>query len=927
MPLDSPVRLESRAPSEQEVTNRLAAEIAGLRPAADLLSSKLTPAGASSALPELSITQKSKSYLNIGVDTITSKFIPDTQIREEFNHYGCEFIKTASLFAGGKIGIVGTFIAYGADQAKQGTPWKEQLTDFTLGGAKGETLKGMFAVVGAHTTFAPTKGALMGLTARSAEVLFTRDTINNPDKAIARLQTEAFQRDVMIMDAGLFMAGEAVFTGANAFSRGEIAGNRLTSSMVMGGSFGFVNGSFGEATRQVQAKENFDPAKVLLRGGIEAGVSALGAGAGVKISDPALHARMGRRVGDVLEVVGLNPSRTSREFIVTGGTPELHKFTNDELAHAVANVREIKRYLGFERIGPEKQVLVQHSEEPGGKVRPLPTLTDFIATCNPEKLGAPVRASHLFPEGRGPVYMELGRESRMRLSIGDQPKPWQYASSGSRTRLGGPEITVNVMAPLLIGNPNDVHDPSKLHEWESFQNQLAEAKRLGIDGVSTDVWWGIVEPKPGEFRWGYYDHLSSKIIGKDLKWVPILSFHQCGGNVGDTVNIPVAPWVWSYVQNKMGSSNPDAGKYVSEQGNVNHEFVSAWATDHALPLYARFMTAFKTQYTGKAHAIPEVNISLGPAGEARYPSYNSHDQNTGWPYRGALQAYSEAARKDFRQWSIKRYGDEAGVVRAWGDHYGKDIGPPKDVESFYRNNDHHNTQYGRDFFDWYNESLVTHGKKILGSALEIYGPGTPFEKSEIGFKLPGIHWRMGYKKDGQIVIGDRLAELNAGLIRTTPYSLENKPSPPSEGNDWHSDEKGRGYRSIIRGFSDLAQKPGGNKLVLHFTCLEMADGIDGAKANSLPYSLAQWVGREAHLAGLPLKGENALGWNLPNPDAWHSMASHLDLPNQKGYYRGLTLLRLSDVLGNDVSRWHVEALLKGIHSQQQQQPALPQKTG
>lgn len=927
MPLDSPVRLDSRVSKEQESTNRLVAEFAGLRPVAELLDIKSVAPPSVRAQVE-KVEDKPKSFLNYGLNTITSKVISDDSVRTEVNHYGCEFLKTASLFAGGKMGIVSTFLIYGADQAKVKDTWQHQATDFALGGLKGETMKGAFALIGAKTSFAPSKGALMGLAARSSDIVFSRDMFNNTDKSIARLQSEVLNRDVMLMDAGLFMAGEMAFSGANALSGDKIASNRVLSGMVMGGSFGFVNGSFAEAARQTQAGEKFDPTKVVLRGGLEAGVGALGAGFGMKVSDPALHARVGRGVGDVLEAVGLNPSRSSREFIVTGGMTELNKFTNDELAHAVASVREIKRFLGYERVGPEKQVLVQHTEEAGGKERPLPTLTDFIASCNPEKLGAPIRASHLFPEGRGPVFMELGRESRMRLSIGDQPKPWSYAQSGNRYRLGGPEVTVNVMAPLLIGDPGNVHDPSKLHEWHSFQEQLNTAKKLGIDGVSTDVWWGIVEPKPGEFRWGYYDHLSDRIIGSGLKWVPILSFHQCGGNVGDTVNIPVPFWVWSHVQNKMGSTNPDAGKYVSEQGNVNSEFVQAWSTDHAIPLYERVMTEFKKQYASKAYAIPEINISLGPAGEARYPSYNSHDQNTGWPYRGALQCYSEAAKKDFREWALKRYGDEAGVLRAWGDKYGKEIGPPKDVESFYRDNDHHNTQYGRDFFDWYNQSLINHGKKILSKGLEVFGPGTPFENSEIGFKLPGVHWRMGYKQDGQIVIADRLAELNAGLIRTTPYSLEDKPSPPSAGNDWHSDEKGRGYRHIIRGFADLAQKPGGSKLVLHFTCLEMRDGVDGAKANSLPYSLAQWVGNEAKLAGLPLKGENALGWNLPNADAWVSMASHLDMPGvEKGNYRGLTLLRLSDVLGSETSRWHIEHLMKHIHSHRPQPAEPARKTG
>ncbi|MDP5191624.1 family 14 glycosylhydrolase, partial [Rheinheimera baltica] len=37
------------------------------------------------------------------------------------------------------------------------------------------------------------------------------------------------------------------------------------------------------------------------------------------------------------------------------------------------------------------------------------------------------------------------------------------------------------MAPLLV------------EDRPSFRLQLAEAKRLGVGGVSVDVWWGMVE--------------------------------------------------------------------------------------------------------------------------------------------------------------------------------------------------------------------------------------------------------------------------------------------------------------------------------------------------------------------------------------------------------------------------------------------------
>jgi hypothetical protein len=155
-------------------------------------------------------------------------------------------------------------------------------------------------------------------------------------------------------------------------------------------------------------------------------------------------------------------------------------------------------------------------------------------------------------------------------------------------------------------------------------------------------------------------------------------------------------------------------------------------------------------------------------------------------------------------------------------------------------------------------------------------------------------------------MGDRLAELNAGMITTSH-------------NDWGSDEAGRGYRPLLSGIKQLMSKPGGDRLMLHFTALEMPDGIDGNMgANAMPYTLSNWVGQEAQRQGIPIKGENALGGNLAGDNAWKSMASHLRLPGQPGYYQGLTLLRLSDVLGSDTARWNIEQLT---------QAAKPRKAG
>ena len=207
-------------------------------------------------------------------------------------------------------------------------------------------------------------------------------------------------------------------------------------------------------------------------------------------------------------------------------------------------------------------------------------------------------------------------------------------------------ITINVMAPLVVGDPKDINSGASQAAWQTFEQHLRDIKALGVEAVSTDVWWGLVEPSEGNFDWSYYDHLSDVIINAGLEWVPILSFHQCGGNIGDDVYVPLPGWIWSRLASIAGCSVRDL-KYVSEQGNACDEYISAWATQYALPFYQKVMTAFRNHFAAKAGQIAEVNISLGPAGELRYPSYNSHDQNTDYPTRGALQCYSRLAVQSF----------------------------------------------------------------------------------------------------------------------------------------------------------------------------------------------------------------------------------------------------------------------------------------
>ena len=62
-----------------------------------------------------------------------------------------------------------------------------------------------------------------------------------------------------------------------------------------------------------------------------------------------------------------------------------------------------------------------------------------------------------------------------------------------------------------------------------------------------------------------------------LKLQAIMSFHQCGGNIGDVVTIPIPEWV-----REIGETNPDIF-YTNRSGNRNNEYLTI-GVDHQ-PLF------------------------------------------------------------------------------------------------------------------------------------------------------------------------------------------------------------------------------------------------------------------------------------------------------------------------------------------------------
>lgn len=118
---------------------------------------------------------------------------------------------------------------------------------------------------------------------------------------------------------------------------------------------------------------------------------------------------------------------------------------------------------------------------------------------------------------------------------------------------------------------------NKFEKVDETRAQLKKLTDAGVDGVMSDVWWGLVEAKgPKEYDWTAYKQLFKVVQEAGLKVQAIMSTHQCGGNVGDNVNIPIPQWV-----RDVGEANPDIF-YTNQAGTRNIEYLTIGVDDQPL---------------------------------------------------------------------------------------------------------------------------------------------------------------------------------------------------------------------------------------------------------------------------------------------------------------------------------------------------------
>ncbi|WP_226669197.1 family 14 glycosylhydrolase [Metabacillus litoralis] len=398
-----------------------------------------------------------------------------------------------------------------------------------------------------------------------------------------------------------------------------------------------------------------------------------------------------------------------------------------------------------------------------------------------------------------------------------------------------------VMAPL-----------TKITNWTDFAKQLATLKSNGVYALTTDVWWGDVEKNGNnQFDWSYYRKYAQVVRDSGLKWVPIISTHQCGGNVGDDCNIPVPNWVWNL-------ASEDVLTHESETGYVNKETVSPWATNVISTQYNELYASFAQNFSDYKDIIVKIYLSGGPAGELRFPSYVTGD---GWSYpsRGKLQAYTETAKTDFRNNMQAKYGTISSLNAAWNTNLSSfsQVNPPSDGDNFFTSGAAYNSQYGKDFMNWYQSVLTKHLSLISSKAHQNFDStfGVP-----IGAKIAGLHWKM------------------------------NDPYMP------HATEYSAGYYD----YAKILDQFKASNLHLTFTCLEM----DNSQAYTSPYysapkSLVTQIANLATQRGIVLNGENALA--ISSSDASYSESRYRNTAQHlfNEGFSGFTLLRLANVVNSN----------------------------
>lgn len=379
-----------------------------------------------------------------------------------------------------------------------------------------------------------------------------------------------------------------------------------------------------------------------------------------------------------------------------------------------------------------------------------------------------------------------------------------YSSESLDQGLGFPIVHdfayAKTATPVFVMLPLDVISrDGQLQHVQALDVSLQTLKKIGVEGVMIDVWWGIVEREgPETYDWKAYVELLRMVKKADLKLNAVMSFHACGANVGDYFRVTLPKWV-------LEAADKDPDLFFTDQyGYRNPECISLWADnaktlDGRTPLesYRDFMQSFRDEIEarGLMDVVEEISVGCGPCGELRYPAYpeNKISPNSSqwqFPGIGEFQCYDQRALGN-----LARAGSEAGHIE-WGGAGPHDAGGynnlPHETGFFRAQHGSWDSEYGQFFLSWYSGELVEHGDRMLRCARSVFEDEC-VECPTIAIKCAGVHWWYNSRSHA--------AELTAGYFNTR--SGDNVPDRD-------------GYEPIVK----ICGRHGAR---LNFTCTEMRD--------------------------------------------------------------------------------------------------------
>ncbi|WIA31402.1 hypothetical protein OEZ86_002301 [Tetradesmus obliquus] len=432
-------------------------------------------------------------------------------------------------------------------------------------------------------------------------------------------------------------------------------------------------------------------------------------------------------------------------------------------------------------------------------------------------------------------------------------------------------IPVYVMLPLDTVNADGVFRYAYI-PW--FAQALQVLALSGVHGVAVDVWWCAVERAPRQYSWTGYRQLFEMVRGAGLKLQVVLSFHACGGNVGDLAQVPLPSWVL-----EAGQQDPDI--FFTDRprecglGRRNKEYLSIWADDapvlpagpgagsrSPLQAYGEFMAAFRDAFAGQLGSlVEEVVVGAGPCGELRYPSYV---EANGWRFPGvgefqcydrrALASLAAAAAAAGRpEWGYAGPHDSGGYNSSPGD------------TGFFAPGGSWDTEYGSFFLNWYSSCLLQHGERLLQLANHVFGPHkAPKQQlhtlSDLGLGMDGSS-RQQQQQQQQPRRRQQQQRLVLTLKIAGVHWWYNSTSHASELTaGYYNTDSRDGYSPILQ----LCEKHAVN---LTLTCVEMCDAQHPSYALCGPEGLLRQIRAMAAKQQVTLSGENALPIFTPGAGA------------------------------------------------------------